>query len=184
MNRWESVGPVDPKRIFLLCLLLLFFITAPAQMAAAPGENEKSYAAGKTLCQVPEGAKVYDVWLERDPSSMRAYGVTVSGGEYVRVFWLDAADGTYEWQQNHEKLQLLTLVKEDRLEIPKSFRAIAGEKVNVALFRVSDNDAQEDFLSFTLYSVQGKKRDLVQMVEVKVRGSYYPGIGELRRGQP
>ena len=175
------------KRIFLMSVFLFFIMAASAEMAAspgAPGETEKSYAAGKTLCQAPEGAKVYDVWLEREPSSMRAYGLTVSGREYVRVFWLDTADGAYEWRQNHEKLQLLTLVKEDRLEIPKSARTAAGEKVNVAIFRVNDNDAQEDFLSFSLYSVQGKKRDLVQMVEVKVRGSYYPGIGELRRGQP
>ncbi|HWR41218.1 MAG TPA: hypothetical protein VN611_17135 [Patescibacteria group bacterium] len=161
-----------PLLLALLTLLLVCSVPVWAADVQSLDEAGKKYLAGKTLCQVPETAVVHDVWLERQPFSMQAHGVIASDGEYVRIFWLDAADGSYEWRQHHEKLQLLTLVKEDRLVVPADAKTAAGEIANVALFKVGRQDTLNDFLSFTLYAVQGKMRDNVQMVEVKVSGGY------------
>ena len=168
--------------IALVAVFLMVFAAAGwCAPASTPNSADKKYLEEKTVCQAPEGDTVRNVWLEREPFTMRTQSVSVTKNDYVRVFWLNPVDGSYEWNRPDGSVQGLTLVKEDRLDIPVNGKTALTERAHVALYKVSDPEAKDAGLTFLLAAVQGKLKENVQTVEIRIKNSYNPGLPALRQ---
>ena len=164
-------------------LLLAFSTTAWCAPGNTLGDAEKKYLMAKSVYQAPSGAVVRDVWLDREPFSLRSQGFSTDAGDYVRIFYLDAADGSYVWERAHEKTQRVRLIKEDRIVLPSNAKTAAGEIAHVELYKVEDKDATTDTLSYALYAVREKARSNVQITEITVRDRFNPGVPGLRQSE-
>ncbi len=154
---------------FLFAFVLLLSSTGFCAPQSLMSEQDKQTILQQSAVQPPENAKVSDVWLEPSDMALETRTVQASIGEYLRIVLVSPPNKNREWQYVDDKPRFLEKLHSQQLEFSPNRSAAEQQTVSLFLFKVRNNAAGDDRLTFVQYQMSEGEKTAVSMLDIGVR---------------